>query len=168
MRSHLAISVSSLPWCSKNFKAMASLWVLLLTFLRAELFTTRTELPLFAIHGFWQCYHLLQFSSWTLQVAIYWAIYFWFSCFSFTTKLQNMIILLLEGSCAKSLPRAMGFCRHRKVEQFSPGLQRLLVTEMPEVFFLQCCLLHRVMWDLLAHSPLKDPSIPSSPELCFL
>lgn len=35
---------------------------------RAELFSKKDWTPLFAIHGFFQRYHLLQFSSWTLWI----------------------------------------------------------------------------------------------------
>lgn len=157
-----AISFSSFPWCSKNFKPLPSLWVCFWQNSRA-----RTELPLFAIHGFCQQYHLLHFSSWT-QVEIYWALYFGFSSFSFIPKLENKIILLLEGSCAKSLPRATGFYRHRKVGQFLPRTTRAASYRGARTFPPSGCLLCRVMWDLLANSSLKNPSIPSPPELSCL
>lgn len=164
MGPHLSNLIFILSMMQQNFQAPGQA-VGFAADRMAEL-TKKDWTPPFAIHGFWQHYHLLHFSSWT-QVEIYLALYFGFSCFPFT-KLKNKIILLLEGSCAKSLPRATGLCRHKKVEQLSPGHQRLLVTEMPEVFLLQGCLLCRVMWDLLANSSFKDPSVPSAPELSFL
>lgn len=64
-----AISFSSFPWCSNNFQAPGQP-VGSAADRTAELFTKKDWTPPFAIHGFWQHYHLLHFSSWT-QVEIY-------------------------------------------------------------------------------------------------